>query len=67
MSTNIVETLVNTTFEVGKLSLKALYKLLHIEPYYNLEEFFKDVALKNKQEQYPKTIKVYESKRKYRY
>ena len=67
MSTNILETLVNTTFEVGKLSLKALYKLLHIEPYYNLEEFFKDVALKNKQEQYPKLIKVYESKKGYTY
>ena len=67
MSTNIVETLVNTTFEVGKLSLKALYKLLHVEPYYNLEKFFKDVALKNKQEQYPKLIKVYESKKGYTY
>ena len=67
MSENIVETLVNTTFEVGKLSLKALYKLLHIEPYYNLEQFFKDVGLKNKQEQYPKTIKVYESKKGYTY
>lgn len=67
MSRNIVETLVNTSFEVGKLSLKALYKLLHVEPYYNLEEFFKDVALKNKQEQYPKLIKVYESKKGYTY
>lgn len=67
MSDNIVETLVNTTFEVGKLSLKALYKLLHIEPYYNLEQFFKKVELKNKQDQYPKLIKVYESKKGYTY
>ena len=67
MSDNIVETLVNTTFEVGKLSLKALYKLLHIKPYYNLDEFFRKVQLKNKQDQYPKLIKVFESKKGYTY
>lgn len=67
MSDNIVETLVNTTFEVGKLSLKALYKLLHIKPYYNLEEFFRKVQLKNKQDQYPKLIKIFESKKGYTY
>ena len=42
MSDNIVETVVNSAFEVGKLSLKALYKLLHIKPYYNLDELFKE-------------------------
>ena len=67
MSDNIVETLVNTTFEVGKLSLKALYKLLHIKPYYNLDEFFRKVQLKNKQDQYPKLIKIFESKKGYTY
>lgn len=67
MSDNIVETLVNSAFEVGKLSLKALYKLLHIKPYYNLEEFFKKVGLKNKLEQYPKLINIHESKKGYTY
>lgn len=67
MSDNIVETLVNTTFEVGKLSIKALYKLLHIKPYYDLEEFFRKVQLKNKLEQYPKLINIHESKKGYTY
>ena len=67
MSENIVETVVNSAFEVGKLSLKALYKLLHIKPYYNLEEFFRKVELKNKQDQSPKLIKVFESKKGYTY
>ena len=67
MSENIIETVVNATFEVGKLSLKVLYKLLSIKPYYNLEDFFKKVGLKNKLEQYPKQIKIYESKKGYTY
>lgn len=67
MSGNIVETVVNSAFEVGKLSLKALYKLLHIEPYYNLEDFFRKVGLKNKQEQYPKLINIHESQKGYTY
>ena len=67
MSTNLSETIVNTMFDVGKLSLKALYKLLSIKPYYNLEEFFRKVQLKNKQDQYPGLIKVFESKKGYTY
>ena len=67
MSENILETVVNSAFEVGKLSLKAMYKLLNIKPYYNLEDFFKKVELKNKLNQYPKLIKVFESKKGYTY
>lgn len=67
MSSNIFEPLVIGTFDAAKLSGKLLLKLLNIKPYFNIEEFFKTVELKNKKEHYPKQIKIYSSEKGYVY
>ena len=56
MSGNLSEIIGKTIFDACKLSLKVLYKLLNIKPFYNMEEFFRKVQLKNKLEQYPTLI-----------
>ncbi len=67
MSSNIFEPLVIGAFDAAKLSGKLLLKLLNIKPYFNIEEFFKTVELKNKKEHYPKQIKIYSSEKGYVY
>lgn len=67
MSGNLSEIIGKTIFDACKLSLKVLYKLLNIKPFYNMEEFFRKVQLKNKLEQYPTLIKVFESTKGYTY
>lgn len=64
---NILEPLINSLFEVGKLSIKGLYKLMKIKEYFDVEEYFKIVQLKNKREEFPKLIKIYESQKGYIY
>ena len=66
-SQNILEPIVNYTFETVKLTGKLLLKLLDIKEYFNIEEFFKTVDLKNKKSQYPKQIKIYSSEKGYIY
>lgn len=67
MSSNIFEPLVIGAFDAAKLSGKLLLKLLNIKTYFNIEEFFKTVELKNKKSQYPKQIKIYSSEKGYIY
>lgn len=67
MSSNILEPLVVGAFDAARLSGKLLLKLLNIKPYFNIEEFFKTVELKNKKSQYPKQIKIYSSEKGYIY
>lgn len=67
MSSNILEPLVAGAFDAAKLSGKLLLKLLNIKAYFNIEEFFKTVELKNKKEHYPKQIKIYSSEKGYVY
>lgn len=62
---NIFEPIVNSLSEVGKLSLKLLYKLMNIKTYFDIENFFKTVELKNKAGLYPRLIKIYSSKKGY--
>lgn len=66
-STNILEPIVNCTFDAAKLTGKLLLKLLNIKEHFNIEEFFKTVELKNKKLQYPKQIKIYSSEKGYIY
>lgn len=64
---NILEPLVNSIFDVTKLTGKLIYKLLNIEENFDIEKFFKTVDLKNKKGDFPKQIKIYESKKGYTY
>lgn len=63
----IIDPLVDGIIGLGKLSMKALYKLLNIKEYYNLEEYFKIVEFKNKKNVYPNLIKIYTSAKGYTY
>ena len=67
MSSNILEPLVDNVIELTKLSGKLIYKLLKIEPMFDIENYFKVVELKNKRELYPKEIKRFKSKLGYTY
>lgn len=67
MRNSIFEPLVNSIYEVGEVGLKALYKLLNIKQYFDIEEYFKIVQLKNKREEYPKLINIHESNKGYIY
>lgn len=67
MSSNILEPLVASAFDVANLSGKLLLKLLNINEHFNIEDFFKTVELKNKKEHYPKQIKIYSSEKGYVY
>ncbi len=67
MSSNILEPLVASAFDVANLSGKLLLKLLNINEHFNMEDFFKTVELKNKKEHYPKQIKIYSSEKGYIY
>lgn len=67
MGNNLAETIASTILDVAKLSLKVLYKILKIQEYYNLEEFFKKVQLKSKEGEHSRLIKIYESKMGYTY
>lgn len=67
MAETLPQCIANTIIFTAKASLKVIYFLLNIKPYYNLQAFFFKVGLKNKQEKYPKLIKVYESKKGYTY
>ena len=64
---NKLEPLVNSIFDVTKLTGKLIYKLLNIEENFDIEKFFKTVDLKNKKGDFPKQIKIYESKKGYTY
>ena len=67
MSENILEPLIDSLSEAFKVGLKCLYKALNIKPYFDIVDFFKQVEFKNKQGQYPKLIKTYESSKGYTY
>lgn len=67
MSENILEPIVDSLSEAFKVGLKCLYKALNIKPYFDIVDFFKQVEFKNKQGQYPKLIKTYESSKGYTY
>lgn len=64
-NTNILEPIANSLSEVSKLGLNALYKLMNIKTYFNIENFFKTCELKNKKDQYPTLIKIYSSDKGY--
>lgn len=63
----MVELLVNSVWDAGKLAFKGLCKLLNIEPRFNMMEFFKIIEFKNKQGFYPKTINIHDSNKGYTY
>ena len=67
MSENILEPIVDSLSEAFKVGLKCLYNVLNIKPYFDIINFFKQVEFKNKQGQYPKLIKTYESSKGYTY
>lgn len=67
MSNNILEPVVNSLSEAFKVGLKCLYKLMNIKEYFDIENFFKQIEFKNKKEQYPTLIKIYESQKGYVY
>lgn len=67
MSSNIIEPLIDGLFQSGKLVGKLVLDLLNIKEQFNLEKFFNIVGLKNKRDEYPKQIKIYESKKGYTY
>ena len=67
MSENILEPLIDSLSEAFKVGLKCLYKVLNIKPYFDIIDFFKQVEFKNKQGQFPKLIKTYESPKGYTY
>lgn len=67
MSENILEPIANSLSEAFKVGLKCLYKAMNIKPYFDIVDFFKQVEFKNKQGQFPKLIKVYESPKGYTY
>ncbi|WP_270647486.1 FtsK/SpoIIIE domain-containing protein [Paeniclostridium hominis] len=67
MGLNVVETLVDSLLQSGKLVGKLFLDLIGIEEQFDIERFFKTVNFKNKKEEYPKQIKIYESKRGYIY
>ena len=67
MSENILEPIVDSLSEALKVGLKCLYKVLNIKPYFDIIDFFKQVEFKNKQGQFPKLIKTYESPKGYTY
>lgn len=64
---NIFEPLANSIVALGKLSIKGLYKILNIEPLFDIEKYFKIVELKNKQDTYPTQIKMFKSTLGYTY
>lgn len=63
----MLELLVDSVWDCGKLAFKGLCKLLNINPCFNMEEFFKIIEFKNKQELYPKVIKIHDSNKGYIY
>ena len=67
MSENILEPLIDSLSEAFKVGLKCLYKALNIKPYFDIVDFFKQIEFKNKQGQFPKLIKTYESPKGYTY
>lgn len=67
MSDNILEPLIDSLSEAFKIGFKCLYNVLNIKPYFDIVDFFKQVEFKNKQGQFPKLIKTYESPKGYTY
>lgn len=67
MSENILEPIVDSLSEALKVGLKCLYNVLNIKPYFDIVDFFKQIEFKNKQGQFPKLIKTYESPKGYTY
>lgn len=66
-SSNILNPIIDSLYDVGKISLKAFYNLMNIETYFDIINFFKQVEFKNKKSMYPKLIKIYESPKGYTY
>lgn len=65
--TNLLSPIVNAFYDAGKLTTKLIMKALDIKEYFNIDEFFKTIELKNKKGQYPKQIKIYSSNKGYVY
>lgn len=64
---NIFKTFIDAGYDAYKLSCKLIYKMLNVEEYYNIEEFFKTIEFKNKKNMYPKQIKIFTSEKGYTY
>lgn len=64
---NIFKPFVDAGYDAYKLSCKLIYKMLNVEEYYNIEEFFKTIEFKNKKNMYPKQIKIFTSEKGYTY
>lgn len=67
MGENIAGMVADTIIDISKLSLKLIYKLLNIKEYFDINNYFKHIELKNKKNIYPITIKIHESKKGYTY
>ena len=65
--TNLLTPIVSAFFDAAKVTTKLILKALDIKEYFDVENFFKTVDLKNKKEQYPKQIKIYSSDNGYVY
>lgn len=64
---NIFKTFVDTGYDAFKLSYKLIYKMLNVEEYYNIEDFFQNIEFRNKKNMYPKQIKIFTSEKGYTY
>lgn len=65
--TNLLTPIVGAFFDAAKVTTKLILKALDIKEYFDVEDFFKTIELKNKKEQYPKQIKIYSSDNGYVY
>lgn len=63
----MIELLINSILDAGKILFNAVCDVLNIKQCFDIEEFFKIIEFKNKQEFYPKTIKIYDSPKGYTY
>ena len=63
----MLELLVKSVIDSGKILFKAVCDVFNIKQCFDIEEFFKIIEFKNKQEFYPKTIKIYDSPKGYTY
>lgn len=66
-NTNILNPLIDGLYEATRLGLKGLYKLMNITTYFDIIDFFKQIEFKNKKNQYPTLIKIFDSQKGYTY
>lgn len=64
---NILKSFVDIGYDAFKLSYKLIYKMLNVEEYYNIEDFFQNIEFKNKKNMYPKQIEIFTSEKGYTY